>query len=266
MPVENCHSSCSIWSQSLAVMEMGRNDRKRGRISGLGGAILILSAAAFSMGATPSPGIVFFSEDFEAGLTERWVEQGFPSIARRNVFSVAAEPDGNHYLKVESARSYSAKGIHIIFSPEQCPHLSWRWKVSKVIVAADLSRKEGDDAAAKLYFVFAGPSVWKPFDTRILVYLWDNRAPVDAIYPNVWLPEKERMVILESGATKVGQWVSEQVNLLEDFKRAFPGEDPGIVQGVAFLADTDNTQSQVSAGFDDLLIRCNVADAGGPRT
>ena len=208
---------------------------------------------------------ILFSENFETGLTDRWVEQGFPSITRKNAFSLAVEPNGNHYLNVESAQSYSAKGVRIAFSPEQCPHLSWRWNVSNVIEAADLSRKEGDDAAAKLYVVLAGPSVWKPFDKRILVYLWDNRAPVGAIYPNAWLPEKERMVILESGATKVGQWVSERVNLLEDFKRAFPGEDPGKVEGVAFLADTDNTRSEVSAGFDDLMIRCDEPNARTPR-
>lgn len=224
---------------------------------------LLVSAWVFAAGATGASdrGAVLFSEDFEAGLTERWVEQGFPSIARRNVFSPATEPDGNHYLRVESAQSYSAKGVHLTFSPKQCPHVSWRWRVSNVIERADVTRKEGDDAAAKLYVVFAGPSFWNPLDKHILVYLWDNAAPVGAIYPNAWLPEKERMVILESGQAKVGRWVGEQVHLFDDFKRAFPGEEPGDVEGLAFLADTDNTQARVTAGFDDLMIRCDQPGA-----
>jgi hypothetical protein len=49
--------------------------------------------------------------------------------------------------------------------------------------------------------------------------------------------------------------------LFDDFKRAFPGEEQGNVEGLAFLADTDNTRSQVSAGFDDLMIRCDKHDA-----
>jgi len=68
-------------------------------------------------------------------------------------------------------------------------------------------------------------------------------------------------VILESGTTKVGEWVEEQVDLFHDFKRAFPREEPGEVEGLAFLADTDNTKSQVSAGFDNLVIRCKKPDA-----
>lgn len=220
---------------------------------------LLVSAWAFTVGAAVASdrGIVLFSEDFEAGLNGRWVEQGFPSIANRNSFSLAIERDGNRYLKVESAQSYSAKGVHLTFSPQQCPHVSWRWRVSNVLEAADLTRREGDDAAAKLYVVFAGPSFWNPLDKRVLVYLWDNAAPAGSIFRNAWLPDKERLVVLESGIEKVGQWVAERVNLFADFTRAFPGESPGAVEGLAFLADTDNTRSQVAAGFDDLTITCD---------
>lgn len=208
---------------------------------------------------------LLFSEDFEAGLSARWEEQGFPSIARHNVFSLASEPDGNHYLKVESDRSSSAKGVYLPFAPRQCPHVSWRWKISNTIAAGDLTRKDGDDAAAKLYVVFTGPSFWNPLDKRILVYLWDHRAPVGAIYPNAWLPGKERMVIVESGTAKVGQWVNEQVHLANDFTRAFPGEEPGEVEAVAFLVDTDNTGSRVTVGFDDLTIRCTEPETSRGR-
>lgn len=226
--------------------------------AGLLAVFLFLCACPFSARTSEAvaQNSLLFSEDFEAGLSARWEEQGFPSIARHNVFSLASEPDGNHYLKVESDRSSSAKGVHLTFAPRQCPHVSWRWRISNTIAAGDLTRKERDDAAAKFYVVFTGPSFWNPLDKRILVYLWDHRAPVGAIYPNAWLPDKERMVILESGTLKVGQWVDEQVHLANDFTRAFPGEEPGEVEAVAFLADTDNTRSRVTVGFDDLTIRC----------
>ena len=230
----------------------------RGGLGWTGLLALFLCAGLFSTGtsqAVAQSSLLLF-EDFETGLNARWEEQGFPSIDRTNVFSLASEPNGNHYLKVESDRSSSAKGVHLTFPPRQCPHVSWRWRISNTIAAGDLMRKEGDDAAAKLYVVFTGPSFWNPLDKRILVYLWDHRAPIGAIYPNAWLPSKERMVIVESGTAKVGQWVTEQVHLANDFTRAFPGEEPGEVEAVAFLADTDNTQSRVTVGFDDLTIRC----------
>ena len=254
-----------------AMVERQRQSRSPARTrGGLGWAGLLavfVCAGLFSTGtsqAVAQSSLLLF-EDFEAGLSARWEEQGFPSIARHNVFSLASEPDGNHYLKVESDRSSSAKGVHLAWSPRRCPHVSWRWRISNTIAAGDLTRKEGDDAAAKLYVVFRGPSFWNPLDKRILVYVWDHRAPVGGIYPNAWLPTKERMVIVESGTAKVGQWVDEQVHLVNDFVRAFPGEEPGEVEGVAFLADTDNTRSRVTAGFDDLTIRCNEPEIGRVR-
>lgn len=203
-----------------------------------------------------SPEIVLFSEDFETGLSNRWVEKGFPSISRKNVFSLAIEQNGNHYLRVASSGSYSGKGVFLTFSSTECPIVSWRWKVWNIVERADITRKEGDDAAAKLYVVFDGPSFWNPLDKRVLVYVWDNAAPVGAVMKNAWLPAKERMIIVESGKVKVGQWVKEQIHLFEDFRRAFPGEESGEVEALAFLADTDNTQSYVTAGFDDLRIWC----------
>ena len=72
------------------------------------------------------------------------------------------------------------------------------------------------------------------------------------------------MIILESGKGRVGQWVSESVHLARDFLRAFPGDTPGEVEALAFMADTDNTSTRVSAGFDDLMIRCVGPAEGEP--
>ncbi|MCK6553611.1 DUF3047 domain-containing protein [Candidatus Binatia bacterium] len=200
---------------------------------------------------------VLVREDFESGLSDRWVERGFPSIERTNRFSLVSDPDGNRYLEAISDRSTSGKGLWLEFDPLRCAAVSWRWKISNVIATADLERKEGDDSAAKLYVVFDGPSRWNPVDKRLLIYVWDNRLPRGTVLPNAWEPEKARMVVLQSGAERVGQWVNERVDLANDFRRAFPGEESLQVEALAFMADTDNTGTRVTAGFDDLSVRCD---------
>ena len=205
-----------------------------------------------------APAESVFEEDFEGESAKRWVERDFPSVARRNQFSVAESAEGNHYLRVDSLRSSSGRGVHLALSVDRCPHLSWRWRVSNTIELADISLRERDDAAAKIYLVFDGPSIWNPLDKRILVYVWDNRGPVGRITPNAWLPESERMWVLEDAASPVNEWVHERVDLAQDFRRAFPGEDPGELEALAFIADTDNAGGHVSAGLDDLTIRCRA--------
>lgn len=200
--------------------------------------------------------IVLFHDDFEHLLSAQWVERGFPSIERKNIFRVAADVDGNHFLQVESTRSSSGMGVYLRFDPQRCPDVRWRWKVSNTLPTADLTRREADDAPAKLYVLFDGPSLWNPLDKRILVYVWDDALPVGTVLPNAWLPDKERMLVVESGRGRVGQWAAERADLAKDFSRAFPAETPGAVEALAFMADTDNTATRVAAGLDDLEIRC----------
>lgn len=205
-----------------------------------------------------------FREDFEGESVERWVEQGFPSIARKNQFSIAEGEQGNHYLRVESERSSSGRGVRLALSVERCSRLRWRWRVSHTLALADLSLRDRDDAAAKLYLVFDGPSRWNPLDKRILVYVWDHAGPIGRILPNAWLPEDERMLVLESAASPVNAWIHESVDLDRDFRRAFPGQQPGELEALVFIADTDNAGGRVSAGLDDLTIRCGQKETLPP--
>lgn len=215
--------------------------------------LVILIPVFLALVSVPSfGGEVFFSEDFEKGLDENiWVEEGFPNIDKHNVFEWIAEPGGNHALKTVSDSSYSGKGIKKEFDPSRFKILSWRWKVSNVIEKADGDTKEGDDYAARIYIVFEKNffSIWP----TILVYCWDNKHPIESIYPNPWQKEKEKMIVLESGPAKVGSWVEERRNLYDDYVKAFQ-EKPPNVEGIAFVPDTDNTKSKVEAFFDDLKI------------
>lgn len=227
--------------------------------------LLLAAVGRVPAARAAAPPVVFLAEDFEHGIGAMWQERGFPSIERVNRFSLGADSDGNRYLKVESADSSSGKGVYLALSPERCPDLSWRWRVSDVIATADITRKDGDDAAAKVYVVFAGPSWWNPLDMRLLVYVWDNAAPAGAVLPNAWMPEKARMVVLESGRERAGQWVAERVDVARDFARAFPRTSAGQLKGIVFLADTDNTHARAEADIDDVVIRCRAGEGPPPR-
>lgn len=210
--------------------------------------------------AVAAAGLVL-SVDFERPLDAAWHERGFPRISRRNTFRIVDDGSGNHYLRVDSDHSSSAMGVTLHLDPRRCPDLRWRWMVTGTIAGADLARREGDDAAAKVCVVFDGPSYWNPADKRVLVYVWDHATPVGTILPNAWLPDTARVVVLRSGDATVGQWADERVDLSRDFARAFPSEQPGTIEAVAFLADTDDTGSRTAAGLDDLSIRCVTESA-----
>jgi len=62
------------------------------------------------------------------------------------------------------------------------------------------------------------------------------------------------MIVVESGETKLNQWVSEERNIFEDYKKDF-GQEPPMISGVAIMTDTDNTGESATAYYGDILFR-----------
>ena len=88
-----------------------------------------------------------------------------------------------------------------------------------------------------------------------ICYVWDNRYPPGTSAWNAY-SERLRMVVVESGAARAGQWVEAARDVDADFRAAFTdwkGPTPRI-SGVAIAADTDQTHEAVTAWFGDLRL------------
>ena len=113
----------------------------------------------------------------------------------------------------------------------------------------DVRAKKTDDYPARVYVIFPH---WFPPKTRSINYIWANRLPVGEAVPNAYYA-KAIMLAVQSGAENAGKWVTEERNVLEDFRRLF-GEEPPEVGAIAIMTDTDNTGEQATACYDDLTL------------
>jgi hypothetical protein len=147
--------------------------------------------------------------------------------------------------------------------------LSWRWKVDCSVAKADLSKKSGDDFAARVYVFFdvprsqlswlqrmklklVGRSLGQAIPTAALCYVWDNRNPVGTMAPSAFT-DLARIIVLQSGNAEAGAWQVQRRDLAADFRAAF-GRPAPRVTGIALAADTDNTGGHVQAWFGDLTL------------
>ncbi len=146
------------------------------------------------------------------------------------------------------------------------PVLCWRWFVDAPVANADMTKKSGDDYAARLYVSFAIPNAQLSAGTRFklklarslfgrnvpdaaLNYVWDNRHPVGTRRRSAYT-DRAKLIVAESGATRARQWVGERADIAIDFTSAFGGMAKPIQLAIA--SDTDNTQSSARAAFADL--------------
>jgi hypothetical protein len=201
-------------------------------------------------------------------LPEGWEPFQFEKIPRTTVYQVVLE-DGAPALKARSESAASALRRKIAVDPAKSPALEWSWKVAHALGKADLTRKDGDDCAARVMILYRYDPAKASFLQRakfesakamhgeyppsaMLVYAWTGEQKGDE---PVTSPYSDRVKVfpVERGASRAGTWVSERRNHLQDYRRAF-GEEPPEIEAVAFMVDTDNTGSEATAWLRELKL------------
>src|SRR5699024_4750544 len=62
------------------------------------------------------------------------------------------------------------------------------------------------------------------------------------------------MIAVQSGGKRIGHWIVETQNILEDCKKTF-GEDPPAITGIAIMTDSDNTGGSATAFYGDIILK-----------
>ncbi len=173
-------------------------------------------------------------------------------------------------VKAKSQQSSSGLTREIMIDPQEYPVIQWQWKVENILQKGDVAQKSGDDYPARLYITFqydsskVGFFEKAKFETIRLLYgqyppigainyIWESKSPIGTMVPNPYT-DRVYMYVTESGSAKLNQWVTEERNIYEDYKKAF-GEDPPNISGVAIMTDTDNTKESAVAYFGDIVFK-----------
>jgi len=196
---------------------------------------------------------VFLREDFYS--LDNWNPLYFPTIKAHTKYSIETE-GGMHYLKAQSNASASALVYREQFNVYEYPNAKWRWKVSNVYKKALPGTKEGDDYPVRIYIFFkydpARASFFGKFRYEAiraiygqyppdssLNYIWASSPDNPEIMPSPYT-DRARLIALERGSARVGEWVEETVDILGDYRKAF-GTDPPLMASIAIMNDSDNT-------------------------
>ena len=198
--------------------------------------------------------------------TDGWKPLMFKKIPKPTAYQLVS--DGSAVV-VKATSEAAASGLtkEVKIDPSIFPVVQWRWKVENLLVRSDVTRKSGDDYPARLYITFeydpdkvslgrklkynAGRALFGEIPIGALNYIWDTKTPPGTVVDNAYT-DFAKMIVVESGAEKVGVWVEESRNVYQDYKQAF-GEDPSFINGVAIMTDTDNTKERAVAYYGDIL-------------
>ncbi len=202
-------------------------------------------------------------------LPVEWKPLTFDKIPTHTQYSLVKDQN-QVVIKADSRKSSSGLTREMTIDAKEYPVVQWRWKIENILQNGDVTKKEGDDYPARLYITFEYDSAKVGFFEKAqyeaakllygqyppigaLNYIWASKTPVGTMTPNPYT-DQVTMIVIESGETKLNEWVTEERNVYKDYIKAF-GKEPPKISGIAIMTDTDNTKEHAVAYFGDIIFK-----------
>jgi hypothetical protein len=161
-----------------------------------------------------------------------------------NVYSIQMEKNDKYlqaHSKKDSSQLFRKRGWDI----DQNPVLSWKWRANEF--PKDAEENVGlNDSVAGVYVVF--PNRW--FQPETIKYIWSEKLPVGK---EIKRNKRYPLLVIRSGSADKGKWVTEERNVMEDYKMLF-GRSASSPIAFGFLTDSNDTKSESRADYDDFVV------------
>ncbi|MBL7960080.1 DUF3047 domain-containing protein [bacterium] len=166
------------------------------------------------------------------------------------------EEGGNKYLHADD----TGQAITIVsdkkWNLKKHPCLSWRWRVKQFPTGANEKASGKKDSPASIYITYYVNFLGIPKSVK---YIWSNELDPCDIFRNEGTG-KATQIVIESGMSKKGVWITETINIYDLYKKAFGEKPPDEIAGIAIRTDADHTDSRAIADYDDIVA---LADCDG---
>lgn len=175
-----------------------------------------------------------------------------------------ARKDGRDALAVNAQASASMLRRKLTIPPQDLGSVRFSWKVPELIADADLATRDADDSPVRVILAFEGDRrrlsardsmlselalvlTGEEMPYATLMYVWCNKREPGSVIVSA-RTDRVRAIVMESGPSKLDQWLDYERNIRADYQRAF-GEAPGALVGIAIMTDSDNTRSTARAWY-----------------
>ncbi len=218
-------------------------------MSSLNPAYAVASATAFQ--TAPSSIVIDDFDDLPVG--------GFPNVWKawrgdddyaRNLYGIGEEA-GNRYLKArDDGTSIIIRKKLDKWNPHEHPILSWRWRARALPENGDERVGSKNDSAVAVYVLLDQNFFRVP---KTLKYVWSTTLPIGTRHRRDGIG-RPNVIVLQSGEEKLGEWVTETINVYDDFIRTFGKEPPKRAIGIGVLTDGNATKTNSEGDYDDFVI------------
>ena len=207
--------------------------------------ILLFSISFLSFGFSYAENVKVF--EFTKEEYETLKVRKIRGADAKTEYSIGKNENGN-FLKAISNNSGSGLGKEIIIDLNKTPYLNITWKVEKDLNGINERSKKGHDYAARVFVVKKTGAT--PLSNRAMNYVFSSNEEVGVYHPSPYT-KKSIDYVLATTKDHLNEWVSVKTNVKEHFKK-FHNLDLDEINGLAIMADTDNSKLSSVAYFQDI--------------
>jgi hypothetical protein len=178
----------------------------------------------------------------QQGIPPGWRAYETPGGHPRYDFSVV-EDGGRRALRMRSESEHSTIARELTVDLASTPILTWSWKIVSFPTGADLRERATSDATGHLFVIW--PRFPEMLRSRLIGYVWEPRAPADAVFASK-KTGTVMYVVVRSGTAGTGAWVDERRDVAADYRRIYGGTPPNP-PALALSIDTNDTRSHAES-------------------
>lgn len=184
----------------------------------------------------------FITSSKEAWPLERVVNE------RERFYVVEEEGNkfGRLYTRGEAIRVTVRNEEDFTWDLREHPRLAWKWRAHKLPEGA--SEEGKNDVGAALYVTFGSDWLGRP---KSIKYTYSSSLEVGTV---VSFGPMKVIVVDSAREPRLGKWKTVQRNILHDYKQVFGGEPPNRPVSITLWGDSDTTDDESEADFDDIKL------------
>ncbi len=187
-----------------------------------------------------------FEKDIVGNSPSGWSSRDEENMGK--VYAVRRE-ENNQFLHADARAASIQVAYEKKWPLKEFPILRWKWRAWIFPEGTDERKKSGNDNVASVYVVLGGWPI-----PRTLKYIWSDTLPLGFSLDS---PHSTRikMIVQRSGRSPLKEWVVEERNVFEDYRKIFGDSDPSpAARGIALLTDSDNTGTRAMGDYDHICI------------
>ena len=170
----------------------------------------------------------------------------------KTVYVIGSNDNGN-FLKAIADNAASGLGKQIKIDLNKTPFINITWKIEKDLKGIKENTKKGHDYAARVFAIKKTGAT--PLSNRAINYVFSSNSGVGENRPSPYT-KKSIDNVLASTKDNLNEWVTVKSNVKKDFKK-FHNLDVNELDGLAIMADTDNSKMESISYFQNIYFSSN---------